>query len=106
MADVAEARKHVNKAVAFLVSRFGFEADVFKHLTAALENLKDEPEPVIHSTHVQILEDAPEPVNEEPESEPESAVEPEPEAAAAASQEPSEEAAPKPKRRRARRKSR
>ena len=41
MADVALAREEIGKAVACLVNRVGFEADVHRHLTAALAALKD-----------------------------------------------------------------
>ena len=40
MADVALARAEILKAVACLVNRVGFEADVHRHLTAALAALK------------------------------------------------------------------
>lgn len=45
MADIAAAREEVQKVVAFLVNRFGFREDVFKHLTLALANLQDDPPP-------------------------------------------------------------
>jgi len=45
MPNVVAAREEVGKAVAFLVNRFGHESDVFRHLTAALAYLKDDPPP-------------------------------------------------------------
>lgn len=45
MADVKAAREEVQKVVAFLVNRFGSQEDVFRHLTLALANLQDDPEP-------------------------------------------------------------
>jgi hypothetical protein len=43
MADVQAARENIQKVVAFLVNRFGYQEDVFKHLTLALDNLQDDP---------------------------------------------------------------
>jgi hypothetical protein len=40
MADIKAARKEIQKVVAFLVPRMPADADVFKHLTAALAHLK------------------------------------------------------------------
>jgi hypothetical protein len=45
MADIAAAREHVQKAVGFLVTRFGSQEVVFQHLTDALANLQDDPPP-------------------------------------------------------------
>lgn len=54
MADIVAARAAVQKAVAFLVNRFGHDSDVFAHLSLALDNLRDEPAP-------RVVEVAPEP---------------------------------------------
>lgn len=43
MADIVAARAEVQKVVAFLVNRFGHEADVFQHLNMALMYLRDDP---------------------------------------------------------------
>ncbi|HLF79642.1 MAG TPA: hypothetical protein VJB57_19345 [Dehalococcoidia bacterium] len=43
MPNIALAREEIGKAVACLVNRVGYEADVFRHLTGALAALKDKP---------------------------------------------------------------
>lgn len=43
MANIEAARKDIQKVVAFLVSRFGSEAEVFAHLSSALAHLREEP---------------------------------------------------------------
>lgn len=68
--DIPAARVAILKAVAFLVNRFGSEADVFAHLTSALANLRDDP-------LRRVVAEEPEPVDEPaPEPEPLTAEEP------------------------------
>jgi len=43
MPNIEAARADVQKVVAFLVSRYGREEDVFAHLSSALTNLEDAP---------------------------------------------------------------
>jgi len=45
MANIAAARAEVQKVVSFFVTRFGSQAEVFEHLTAALGYLQDDPAP-------------------------------------------------------------
>ena len=45
MSDIAAAREHIQKAVSFLVNRFGSQEIVFRHLTDALAMLQDDPLP-------------------------------------------------------------
>lgn len=58
MADVAAAREDIQRVVALLVNRMGYESDVFAHLTSALAHLKDKPVRVVETPL------APEPVAE------------------------------------------
>lgn len=67
MANLKAARKNIQKVVAFLVTRFRPQEDVFEYLTLALENLKDDPKPAIKKAVVK------EPVVEEASEEPPSA---------------------------------
>jgi hypothetical protein len=70
MADIAKARAEVQKVVALLVGRFGHDEDVFRHLTLALDHLREAPP---------VKEEAvPEPVIATPELEEEAVTAPPP----------------------------
>jgi hypothetical protein len=72
MADIAAAREEIQKVVAFLVNRFGSEAEVFEHLTLALGHLReDSPKPIVEET-VAVTE--PEPLEVAATAEPEEIV--------------------------------
>jgi len=45
MANVPAARAEIQKVISFFVTRFGSQAEVFEHLTRALDNLRDDPAP-------------------------------------------------------------